>query len=891
MSKKRLAGNDELLAYSEPKKPKIKVSKSVLTEGFQQNLPNEDYTVGWICAIATEYVIAQAFLDEKHDRPEYVHPQDDNDYTLGRIGKYNVVVAVLPDGEYGTCSAAGVAMDMLHSFPNIRIALMVGIGGGAPTPKHDIRLGDIVVSTPYNGKGGVFQYNFEKTIQDQSFRPTGFLSQPPKVLRTAINGLKAQYESDGHQLNEAINSILEEKPRLQKIIRGICDYSDTHKNTEWQGYAAMVAAAYANDILRRIAPSKIEAEKKISNLLLSEKDISELRCGVQDARSAVRDISFKQRRRDIKRWISPSDPSTNYNKALQQRQEGTGLWFLQSPAYVQWKTQPNSSLWLYGIPGCGKTILSSTIIEDLDKAIPRSTLLYFYFDFSDVHKQTLDGMIRSLISQLSPKNESAWKQLASLFSCDDGRRQPRCESLCQVLSQMLDPLENVYIVLGALDECRTRTGSHTEGLLSWIRGLLGSGQRNVHLLVTSRPERDIQSKLSDVVDEENIIPLQGGFISRDICAYIHNRVRKGGSLRRWRTQPEVQDEIETTLMRNANGMFRWAACQIDALEHCLDYRTLRNALASLPKTLDETYGRILRAIPLENKQYAIIILQLITFSERPLRIEEAIDAIAVDIKEDPHFCPKYRTPNPQEISRYCSSLVAVVPVTEHSNGKYKNYVELQLIHFSVKEYLMSNRLDSDIAPDFQKTTASTAIAKTCLAYLLHFNQEIPSRDILPRFPFAQYSARFWMTNAAGAKDTDKIVLDFIERLFCYQKCAYRICYSLYRPDQPWSDGPYEGGEAPASALYYAALGGLLWTVNCLLNRGTDVNAQGGFYGNALQAASEGGHEQIVRLLVDKGADVNAQGGFYGNALQAASFRGHEQIVRLLVDLGADVNAQ
>lgn len=117
--------------------------------------PN-DYTVGWICALSTECVAAQAFLDEQHEEPEYVSPNDNNAYTLGRMGKHNVVIAVLADGEYGISSAASVARDMLHSFPNVRIGLMVGIGGGAPSSKHDIRLGDVVVSAPRDGKGGVF---------------------------------------------------------------------------------------------------------------------------------------------------------------------------------------------------------------------------------------------------------------------------------------------------------------------------------------------------------------------------------------------------------------------------------------------------------------------------------------------------------------------------------------------------------------------------------------------------------------------------------------------------------------------------------------------------------------------------------------------------------------
>jgi nucleoside phosphorylase len=326
----------------------------------------KDYTVGWICAVHTEYVAAQAFLDKEHGRPEELSPNDNNDYTLGEIGGHKVAIAVLPGGEYGISSAASVARDMLHSFPNIRIGLMVGIGGGAPSQKHDIRLGDIVVSASRDGNGGVFQYDFGRTVQGLSFRPTGFLNQSPTILRTAVNGLKASYERKGHQLEQAIDNVLEKNKRMRKkysrpdpdsdklyqsqvlhplhneaicanscgndpskliirpertedednpaihygliasanqvmkdaeirdnlaaekdvlcfemeaaglmnhfpclVIRGICDYSDSHKNKEWQGYAAMVAAAYAKDILCRIVPQQVEAEKKIGEILSS----------------------------------------------------------------------------------------------------------------------------------------------------------------------------------------------------------------------------------------------------------------------------------------------------------------------------------------------------------------------------------------------------------------------------------------------------------------------------------------------------------------------------------------------------------------------------------------------------------------------------------------------
>jgi hypothetical protein len=85
---------------------------------------NDEYTVGWICAIRTEYIAARVFLDEEHDQPKTA-PHDNNVYTLGKIGKHNVVLAVLPDGEYGIAAAASVAGDLLHSFPHVRIGLMV----------------------------------------------------------------------------------------------------------------------------------------------------------------------------------------------------------------------------------------------------------------------------------------------------------------------------------------------------------------------------------------------------------------------------------------------------------------------------------------------------------------------------------------------------------------------------------------------------------------------------------------------------------------------------------------------------------------------------------------------------------------------------------------------
>jgi hypothetical protein len=209
----------------------------------------------------------------------------------------------------------------------------------------------------------------------------------------------------------------------------------------------------------------------------------------------------------------------------------------------------------------------------------------------------------------------------------------------------------------------------------------------------------------------------------------------------------------------------------------------------------------------------------------------------------------------------------------------------------VKEYLTSNRLDRVIAQDFHKDEASASIAKVCLAYLLQFDYELQLEEILIEFPLAKYSATFWMSYAAVGNGEEDSLMRLIERFYCFLGAPYKVCYGIYRPDEPWKDPLFGNVGQQASPLYYAALGGLRKTVQLLLEKNADVNAQGGDYGNALYAASSRGHKEVVKLLLEKNADVNAQGGDYGNALYAASSEGHKEVVKLLLEKNADVNAQ
>lgn len=144
-----------------------------------------EYKVGWICALQTELDAAQRMLDRIHTKG-FGHGMDCNLYILGQIGQLNVVLTCLPMGQYGNNIAAVVATRMMNRFPEISIGLMVGIGGGLPSAKNDIRLGDVVVSIPHLQYGGVVQYDMGKFTSD-GFITTGSLKAPPEKLLQVLN--------------------------------------------------------------------------------------------------------------------------------------------------------------------------------------------------------------------------------------------------------------------------------------------------------------------------------------------------------------------------------------------------------------------------------------------------------------------------------------------------------------------------------------------------------------------------------------------------------------------------------------------------------------------------------------------------------------------------------
>jgi nucleoside phosphorylase len=174
-------------------------------------LTYNDYIVGWVCALPKEQTAATAMLDQEHaDLPK--PPNDHNTYTLGRVGSHNVVIACLPKGEVGNNASATVATRMTSTFPSIKFGLMVGIGGGVPPI---VRLGDVVVSTPADGFGGVVQWDFgKKAEQGDTFKKTGALNSPPSALRTVLTKLETKHAMRGSMIPQYLEDLKTNWPRL-----------------------------------------------------------------------------------------------------------------------------------------------------------------------------------------------------------------------------------------------------------------------------------------------------------------------------------------------------------------------------------------------------------------------------------------------------------------------------------------------------------------------------------------------------------------------------------------------------------------------------------------------------------------------------------------------------
>ncbi|RYP60125.1 hypothetical protein DL771_010613 [Monosporascus sp. 5C6A] len=894
-------------------------------------LSHDDYTVGWICALHIEMAAAEAMLDNVHDNlPK--HPNDSNAYTVGSIGRHNIVIASLPANGYGTNNAATVANNMDRTFPSIRVRLMVGIGGGVPG-KADVRLGDLVVSTE------VVQYDMGKTVRDGLFHRTGIPRRPPPAVMTAVTKLRASHESKPSKIPSILSEMFQRNPLMSRygrpsslpdqlfdsgydhvgsmdscddcdpsklverpprsnrdpkihygivasgnqvikdaktrdrlaqelgglcfemeaaglmdsfpclVIRGICDYSDSHKNKQWQEYAAATAAAYAKELLSVIHPNETQKGSAVTASSITGQ-------ALQDQRNALLDsLRFEQ-----------IDSRQANIKAAHKK---TCEWLLQHPDYVDWLdptkfSQHNGFLWIKGKPGAGKSTLMKFAYSQAKKTFRNGVTASFFFNArGDELERSTAGMYRSLLLQLL----ETLPDLQEVLDTPDlvlRHQRPsftwETETLCNLFVGAIERLGQrpLTCFIDALDECGE------DQVRAMIEDFENLGQHSFEtgtkfsICFSSRhyPHIDIQHGRQLILED------QVGH-EQDLENYVRNKLRAG-------TGKFVED-IRTEILQKAAGVFMWAVLVVDILnKEFLRGRNfaVKKRLEEIPAKLSELFKDILTRDN-ENMADLLLCIQWILYAKYPLKREEFYFAVVSGLEPEQamvEWNPEYVTTDAINLFVLSSSkgLAEITRSKDHT---------VQFIHESVRDFLIKDNGLHDLWPDLAEDFPSMShdrLKQCCYNYMqtdiskyVAFDKTLPTassdkakdlrRSIAGKFPFLQYATRnvlYHADLAAAGLSQDEFLKTFsLEALLQLE----------HRPSKDNITGRLEYGR--------------------------DFAARKGQ--TPLSWAAENGHMEIVQLLLDKGAELDSKDETYGRTpFSWAAANGHMEIVQLLLDKGA-----
>ncbi|KAG4279834.1 hypothetical protein FPRO06_11168 [Fusarium proliferatum] len=962
----------------------------------------DQYTIGWICAIEEELVAASELLDEEIFEAVLTPREDNNTYTLGKIGNHYVVIAALPKGQYGIVNAASVGRDMARTFPNVRLGFMVGIGGGVPTI-HDIRLGDIVVGVPLKRSGGLVQYDHGKAIQGKGIGIMGALNQPPMSILTAITKLSAWHVRKGCRLRQTVDHILEgnnnlmeagygrphkdtdrlyesgfvhpldstscltscpqsnlvqRQPRKEdqdspKIHYGLiasgsqlmedaiardrlavnegvlCFEMEAAGGDEWQGYAALVAAAYAKELLLLIPPEKVEAEEKIKDILF------EFREPIFETKEQVGAIyRSKQGEEELKmlNWLQATDYTAEQESFFQQHQPGTGQQFTSSEEFERWLETKNAMLFCSGMPGVGKTILTAITVDYLKtrfKDDQGTGVAYVYCSYQTTKKQTVQDLFTSLLKQLAQSQDPFPAALKSLYveKCK-GEERPLPHDITKALRDVINSFDQAFIMVDAIDEFEP-----TESLFSELSSLQEHAIANI--LITSRPPaQSLEDKLDNL---HRCLRKKIQADDHDVKLYIDQRMTEMLVLNEENTEiPErIKQDLRRTIRKRlsevVNGVFLLARFHLDGLMSKTRPADIEDALRNLvtgPNAYKDAYEKTIRRIanqPEEHRYLASRTLAWLTLAKE--RLTKAQLRTALSIREGISQLSDGDFESTNVVLHVCMGLVKI------EQGDYDGTISL--LHFTTMEYLQANLdcLLSLESPDQRMIIASFSlpkieeqtkakryyegrIAASCGTYLqftafgsgqcaVNYDDDDSDsfRDVykkwhkfesmlqrrLSDYPLYLYASKNWAYHARET-ETRPEVLDFLKSE-PHASASSQLVHA-FRSGPTDLRSPYNESVrlGRVTGLHLAAYFGLHEEAAELLSNGMEPDVKDGWGRTPLSYASEEGHVVVVSQLLRYQVDPESRSDDDGlvsprTALSHAAKQGHAEVVTVLLRVG------
>ncbi|EPS35673.1 hypothetical protein H072_10925 [Dactylellina haptotyla CBS 200.50] len=893
------------------------------------------YTVGWICAQPKELTAATAILD--HTYKALPSPANDNNtYTLGAIGEHNVVITCLPKGKAGTNQAAAVAAQMAAAFPSIKVGLLVGVGSGIPPNVRlgDVVVGTPVGEYPgvvqWDMGKAEKEGKFKRTGSLNS-PPNVLLTALTKLesrqemcgtkIPEYLDELKAKWprlgkkyswtgalkdpiaeedeEEDGDRepgephihygLIASGNQVIQDADMRDKLngslggdvlcleteaaglmdfpsiaIRGICDYADARKCKDWQEYSAAVAAGFAKELLEEVQPGHLDKEKPLKDLLNK----------IHDDVAVVRAKLDRKEDLEILDWITTLEYDAINNDFFKRRQPGTGQWLLESQKYQTFSgSTPGQVLFCPGMPGSGKTILSSTVIHDLKTRFSDGSvgIAYMYCNFKRKEDQDLDSVLRSLLRQLLQGRSSLPQPLMELFKeCKRKKRRASFDEIVTTFHLVTAIYTKVFIVIDALDEW-TESVETRGRFLTEIFKLHNKCDMNI--FATSR-------FIPEVTDRFKCYPkLEIQAHEDDIRSYLDGKIVKSEES----LLLKYNEEIKKSIVEIARGMFLLAQLHFEAIKTKTTLKKLRAGLKALPSgeaaydcAYQDAMARI-EVLDADHRCLAKQVLSWIVYSRRPLTTLELQHAIAVEIGET-----DLDNENFTEVSRMVSVCTGLVTVDEESNI-------IRLVHYTTQEYFERTRKKW-----FPTTEAD--ITRICITYLSYskfangplFDEEA-FETRLQENSLYKYAALNWGSHARYSMlGATPLVLSILEGDDLKFKAWIQVVTSV-RPSKShrkaWKEPEDWHYPEMAQGLHFAAAFGLVECIEVMLPKCTTIEIDDGFGRTPMSWATLCRQEDAMKLLFKHGAKLTSIIGEMPLLCWAAN-SGHLSIVKLLLELGA-----
>ena len=256
-----------------------------------------------------------------------------------------------------------------------------------------------------------------------------------------------------------------------------------------------------------------------------------------------------EERQAILDWLTPVDYAPQQIDFIGRRQEGTGQWLLNSKEFQEWVNQDKQTLFCPGIPGAGKTIITSIVVEHLWAKFQNDTnvgVAYVYCNYQRHDEQKPAALLASLLKQLVQERSSVPENVKGLYELHNGKRtRPSVDEISKILHSVISKYSKTFIIIDALDECQASDGNRDK-LLAEIFDLQVKARAS--LFATSRFIPEIARQFERSVSLE--IRASDDDIQRYLDARIPQLLRSGIS-----KYAALQDTIRREILNAVDGMY------------------------------------------------------------------------------------------------------------------------------------------------------------------------------------------------------------------------------------------------------------------------------------------------------------------------------------------------